>query len=141
MTKRLNSFLALVLLAASFCALYGMVHNMGLNGQIAQTRNDIAIEQGKTRKQQAEYDQYTAELPIAKAEFEQLEPQAKAATGLIDSLKAERKALRKQIETDTKALGEIELIDNTALEQQAAELTKQVDDLQKQLDALRGITQ
>lgn len=142
MFKRLNGFLALALLAASFCAMAGMIGNMSLEAGINGIRANIVIEQGKTRKQQAEYDEYTNQLPIVSAELSEIEPEAKAATELIDGLKAQRKALRKQIENDAKALEALEpIIDNAALEKQVALLEEQVDELQKQLDVLLGIVQ
>lgn len=119
--------LALLILAAAFCALFTMVGNMKIGTDIAEIQNSIAVEQGKTRKQQAEYDEYTAELPLAVKEHDEIAPKAKSAMALIDALKKERKDYREAIKADEKALEEI------------AELQARIAELQKELDAANGI--
>ena len=99
----------------AFFALFSMVVNMGIGREIADIQNDITIEQGKTRKQQAEFDEYTMALPLAQKELDEIGPKAAAATALIDALKAERKELRSKIATIK------------ALQEKAAELQGELD--------------
>ena len=119
--------LVLLLLLAAFCAFFTMIGNIRLGTDIAEVENNIAIEQGKTRFQQAEYDEYAAELPIKLKEYEEIAPKAEAAMALVDAFKQERKAYREQIKADAKALEEIEA------------LKAKIAELQKELDAANGV--
>ena len=51
---------------------------------------------GRERKQQAEYDETVASIPLVEAELEQVLPQTAAAKAEGKALKTERKALRSE---------------------------------------------
>ena len=59
---------------------------------------DLSLETsyGRERKQQYEYDQVTAELPVVRAELEETQPLADAASETVDRLKEERRRLREE---------------------------------------------
>ena len=97
-SKRVAYGFSCLLLAFSFFALFTFLNVARLRTDIAEIKNDIGIEQGKTRKQQAEYDQIIIDLPLAEQSAAELVPLAEAAEAEIDRLKAVRKAMREYVQ-------------------------------------------
>ena len=58
-----------------------------LDFRMADTALSLETSQGRERKQQAEYDQVVAELPMARAELAELQPKADAAAAEVKELK------------------------------------------------------
>ena len=65
-----------------------------LSFQLADLALSLETSEGRERKQQYEYDQVQAELPLTRAELEETQPLADAAVEKVSQLKAERKLLR-----------------------------------------------
>ncbi len=66
----------------------------GLDFQLADIDKSLETSYGRERKQQYEFDQVTAELPLVRAELAETQPLADAAEETDAALKAERRALR-----------------------------------------------
>ena len=64
--------------------------------QIVLLKESITLQEKRLAKQQAEYDEYLAELPLVRAELEQNAPLAQAAAAQVTELKAQRTALREE---------------------------------------------
>ena len=56
----------------------------------------LETSRGRERKQQFEYDEVTAQIPLTRAELEETLPRAEAASRTVEELKAERKRLREE---------------------------------------------
>jgi len=82
----------------AFCAfLFWYVLTMNsLSFRLTDTRLSLETSQGRERKQQAEYNQVSLELPETRQALEALLPETEAAQAQVDALKAERKALREK---------------------------------------------
>ncbi len=69
-----------------------------LRGSLDFQREDLGrsleTSYGRERKQQAEYDQVSEELPLTRAELEETQPLADAAATRVTQLKSRRKDLR-----------------------------------------------
>ena len=73
-----------------------------LTFQLADLSLSLETSRGRERKQQVEYDQVQAKLPLTRAELEETQPLADAAVETVRQLKEERKGLRaekKELET------------------------------------------
>ena len=70
---------------------------------------DLSLETsyGRERKQQYEYNEVTAALPVTRAELEETQPLADAASETVAGLKAERRRLRQEKEELTALLEEL----------------------------------
>ncbi len=72
-----------------------------LRSVLSFQQEDLALSletsYGRERKQQHEYDQVTADLPVAREELAELQPQAEAAQQEVTELKAQRKELRAKL--------------------------------------------
>ncbi len=69
-----------------------------LDFRLADISLSLETSYGRERKQQYEYDEVTAELPVVRAELEETQPLADAAAETVDQLKEERRRLRKEKE-------------------------------------------
>jgi len=99
-----------------------LIHQRDTLTLIDSLEGKIETAQKRLAKQQVEYDEYTADLPLVLAELEETAPLAEAASARAAALKLERNALREE----------------------NAALAAQIADLQAQLDALpapEGIAQ
>ena len=56
----------------------------------------IETSRGRERKQQHEYDETVAEIPVVQAEIDRITPLADEAKRQVQALKAERKQLREE---------------------------------------------
>ena len=67
-----------------------------LSFQIQDVQSSLETSKGRERKQQHEYDETAAEIPVVRNEIQRITPQAEAAKEEVASLKAERKRLREE---------------------------------------------
>lgn len=65
-----------------------------LDFRLSEARLSLETSQGRERKQQYEYDQVCADLPLTRSELETVQPLADAASLEVSELKALRKELR-----------------------------------------------
>ena len=79
-----------------------------LDFQWEDLNRSLETSYGRERKQQAEYDQVSEELPLTRAELEETQPLADAAAARVTQLKAERKQLRAEKKALEEALKEEE---------------------------------
>lgn len=105
--------------------------NLSIGDKYEDNLANIALEQAKTRKQQAEFEQYTIDLPVYQKELDAILPKAQAVNQMIDDLKAQRKALRDQLKQTPDAA------QYAALDEERATLQSRVEALQTELDALQ----
>lgn len=126
---------------AAFMLLFAAGHlllfagNLALKREIVDLKGDLALETAKMRKQQAEYDDYAARLPAVKEELGQIQPKAEEMTRWVEAMRAERRALRRQIQSDQAALEAIETMDYSALQSEAEALMKTREALEDELAA------
>ena len=85
---------AAVMLAFSLFMAACVFARASLDFQLEDTARSLETSRGRERKQQHEYDEVTAELPLVRAELEELQPRADAAAEEVRTLKEERKRLR-----------------------------------------------
>ncbi|MCR5567396.1 MAG: hypothetical protein K6F61_11130 [Clostridiales bacterium] len=64
--------------------------------RLEDIQKSIETSLGRERKQQHEYDETVAAIPLTEAELERVAPQAKEAQKEVRELKKERKNLRKE---------------------------------------------
>ncbi len=88
-------FTAVMLAFCFFMASWVLVRS-DLDFQLADVELSLETSYGRERKQQYEYDQAAAELPLTEAELAETQPLADEASGTVTALKAERKALRQE---------------------------------------------
>lgn len=65
-----------------------------LDFHLADTSLSLETSRGRERRQTMEYNQVKTDLPAARAQLSELQPQADAAAGEVQELKDRRKALR-----------------------------------------------
>ncbi len=65
-----------------------------LDFQLADIELSLETSYGREKKQQFEYDEVTAELPLTRAELAETQPLADEAAAAVTALKEERKTLR-----------------------------------------------
>ncbi len=65
-----------------------------LDFQLADIELSLETSYGREKKQQYEYDEVTAELPLTRAELTETQPLADEAAAVVTALKEERKTLR-----------------------------------------------
>lgn len=115
--KWFRALFTVVMLA--FCCLFISqtlaIHSM--QPRIDELTAQLEAKQKRLVKQQTEFAEYTAELPLVQAELAETQPLADAASQQFDDLKAQRKALR------------------DANDEQAAVIA----DLKAQIEALGGV--
>ena len=134
MRQRLSG-LARILIAvmAVFCLIMALF--LLLRGRLDFQMEDLSLSletsRGRERKQQAEYDEVTAQLPLTRAELEEAQPLADAAAEEVRGLKEERKRLRaekKELEQAAETAGQQEQTENVPeTEPGAAEAVKSDD--------------
>lgn len=131
--QRLPGWLRAVFIAVMFftCAVvcWYAASQYELRFQIADLTLSLDTSRQREVKQQYEYDQVVAELPIVQAQVAQMEPLAAAALATETDLRAQRKALR----AENAALAE----QLEAVQAQLAELTAHKEALQAEVEALR----
>ncbi len=99
MGKNLNRimlfFVAVMLLFCLFLTWYIPTRSQ-LDFQLSDLELSLETSRGRERKQQYEYDQVVAELPVTKAELAEAQPLADAAKAEVKALREERNALREK---------------------------------------------
>ena len=129
MTKRIPGwftalFVAVLILCCAVVAA-SVFREASLRAQIADAQSSLTTAQGRLRKQQQEYAEYTAALPEVLEALAVVEPQATAAYDQEQALRQQRKELRAE---------NADLADQIALLQ--AQFTGSDADLSQTLDAL-----
>jgi len=89
---------AFVLLMLAFCAFLAgqVILRARLDFRTEEAIRSLETSRGRERKQQFEYDEVTAQIPLTRAELEETLPRAEAASRTVEELKAERKRLREE---------------------------------------------
>jgi len=95
-TSPLVILFTLVMLACCIFLVWYTFSSSSMVFRLQDTRLSLETSQGRERKQQAEYEQVSQELPETRQALEVILPEAEAAQAQVDALKAERKALREQ---------------------------------------------
>ena len=85
-----------VMLVFVFFLIWHIPSRANLNFQLADTEISLDTSHGRERKQQTEYDQVVAQLPLTQAELEEALPLADEAVAKVAALKKERSALREE---------------------------------------------
>ena len=85
-----------VMLVFVFFLIWHIPSRANLNFQLADTEISLDTSHGRERKQQTEYDQVVAQLPLTQAELEEAQPLADEAVAKVAALKKERSALREE---------------------------------------------
>ena len=135
--------LVAVLLLCSAVVTFSVFHQASLTAQISKAHSNLESAQGRLRKQEAEYAQYQAELPLRLAELAELQPQADAAyeeeqrlRQLRKDMRAERSALKDELaalQEQAAASGE----DNT----RTAEAIARLYEALAALESIAGLTE
>ncbi len=100
-----------------------------LQFQIADLSLSLETSRGREIKQQYEYDQVAAQLPLVEEQVALLEPQAAAAQAVEKELRAQRKTLRAE---NAELAQKLE-----ALQAQVEQLQEEERLLREEVDALR----
>ena len=81
-----------------FCAFLAgqVILRARLDFQMEEAARSLETSQGRERKQQYEYDEVIAQIPLTRAELEETLPRAEEASQVVEELKAERKRLREE---------------------------------------------
>ena len=108
-----------VMLAVCAVIAFFTVEQYQLRFEVADLTLSLDTSRQRERKQEYEYNEVIAALPLVQAEFEATQPLADEAVAAVNDLKARRKALRAE---------------NAELEEQLAALQAEVTALQVQLD-------
>ena len=103
---------------------------VNLHFQLEDLALSLDTSRQREAKQQYEYDQVAAQLPITQAELALLQPQADDAAARETELRTQRKTLRTQQADITQQL--------EAAQTAIAALTSEVSSLQAETDALRA---
>ena len=90
-------FTGMLLLFCLFLAWY-VPTRADLDFRLADIQLSLETSYGRERKQQYEYDEVTAELPVTRAELAETQPLADEAVATVAALKEERKQLRREKE-------------------------------------------
>ena len=108
-----------VMLAVCAVIAFCTVEQYNLRFEVADLTLSLDTSRQRERKQEYEYNEVIAALPLVQAELEATQPLADEAVAAVNDLKARRKALRAE---------------NAELEEQLAALQAEVAALQVQLD-------
>ena len=86
-------FTGVMLLFCAFLTAFVLLRG-SLSFQLADLALSLETSRGRERRQTMEYNQVKTDLPAARAQLSELQPQADAAAGEVQELKDRRKALR-----------------------------------------------
>lgn len=100
---------AIVLLLCLSIVCLCTVDQPRLETELTELTASLDTSRQREAKQQAEYDEVAAQLPVTQAELAKIQPEADAVRATLDALKAERDALREQ---ETALENELEALTN-----------------------------
>ena len=92
--RRLAALFAVLMLGFCLLLFVWVPLKSILDFRLSEARLSLETSQGRERKQQYEYDEAARQLPLTRAELEEVQPQADAAAEEVRQLKEQRKALR-----------------------------------------------
>ena len=121
-------FVTVMLLTCAILCWYA-ASQYQLRFQVADLTLSLDTSRQREVKQQYEYDQVVAEIPLVQAQVAELEPQAAAAQAIEKDLRAQRKALRAENADLQKQL--------ESLQAEVADLREQEQQLRDDVEALR----
>lgn len=121
-------FVTVMLLTCAILCWYA-ASQYQLRFQVADLTLSLDTSRQREVKQQYEYDQVVAEIPLVQAQVAELEPQAAAAQAIEKDLRAQRKALRAENADLQKQL--------ESLQAEVADLREQEQQLRNDVEALR----
>ncbi len=121
-------FIAVMLFTCAILCWYAAAQYQ-LRFQAADLALSLDTSRQREVKQQHEYDQVAAQLPLVRAQVAELEPQAEAAQAIEKELRAQRKALRAENAALAQQL--------EALQAEVAALREKEQLLRDQVEALR----
>ena len=107
MRQKVNIAFALVMLVCLFLIVMNLWQIKTLTFEVEDSRNYVEILEGKMRRQQSEYDMLVEALPRMREENAALVPASEEALAQEKELKAQRRALRKEIEKLEEELAEL----------------------------------
>jgi len=88
-------FVVIMILSVVFVSWY-VPASGSLRYRIGDAEKSLETSKGRERKQQHEYDETLAEIPVVQDEVDRIAPLAEAAAQEKEALKKERKALREE---------------------------------------------
>lgn len=94
LSRAFAAVLVAVLLLCSAVVAGTIFHRASMLEQISNVQANLEASRGRLRKQQMEYDQVVAELPVVLAKLADIQPQADAAHNKEQALRQQRKELR-----------------------------------------------
>ena len=106
----------LVLFLFIACTLLNVLDTHSLQSRLEKVRDELTVSVGREAKQQAEYDEVSAELPVVEESILDVSPRAEKAESAVKELKDVRKQLRQEKKRLQKLLS------------QAGETEEQADD-------------
>lgn len=136
--KWLTAILVAALLLCSVTVAGTIFHQAAATEKISQLQANLEAVQGRLRKQQAEYDEYLAALPVIELELAAIQPQADEAYAKEQALRQQRKELR----AENAALSDeltVLLSQADAAAEEASAVAQAVAALQQALNALEEI--
>lgn len=136
--KAFTVLLVIVLLLCSATVVGGIFYQANMQEQITQAQANLNTAQGRLRKQQAEFAEYTEALPQVLAQLEELQPLADEAYAQEQTLRQQRKDLRAE---NSALADELALLLNQveAASTEASSTAQAILQLQQSLDALEDI--
>lgn len=95
-----KSFLPVLFSIVMLVSVVFLIWYLPASGQLRfdleDTQKSLETSQGRERKQQYEYDETVAAIPVTEAELERLSPLVESAQKEVKELKKERKKLRNE---------------------------------------------
>ena len=136
--KAFTVLLVIVLLLCSATVVGSIFYQANMQEQITQAQANLNTAQGRLRKQQAEFAEYTEALPQVLAQLEELQPLADEAYAQEQTLRQQRKDLRAE---NSGLADELALLLNQveAASTEASSTAQAILQLQQSLDALEDI--
>lgn len=139
-----NAFIVIfvtIMLLCSAVVAGTLFHQAAVLEDISQLEANLDAVRQRLRKQQVEYEQVLAELPVVQAEAESLQPEAEAAYAQEQALRQQRKDLRaaNSALADELAALLLQVDEATADAAQTAQAIAHMTDALEELKALSGL--
>lgn len=97
MKKALSFLLVTVLFALIAVTVWYVPSSRNLRFRLEEAKSELATSLQREKKQQYEYDEVIADLPLVRTELAEVQPLADALTAETDALKEEKKQLKNTI--------------------------------------------